>query len=160
MLVILLWAITVFGSGWREWSKGIYLLFAIFMWGACLWSAIWFLRMCHYMYLYPDHLVCKCPFRKSFVLYYDRCIVGMDYATTTGTTRWWIYLSYGPLPKYKGKSPANRINSLRTKPGFVCIQFSFMRKCMRRCFRYSPSIRKSACNPRIICIAGTNSRRT
>jgi len=68
MLVILLWAITVFGSGWREWSKGIYLLFAIFMWGACLWSAIWFLRMCHYMYLYPDHLVCKCPFRKRFVL--------------------------------------------------------------------------------------------
>lgn len=62
-------------------------------------------------------------FVKSFVLYYDRCIVGMDYATTTGTTRWWIYLSYGPLPKYKGKSPANRINSLRTKPGFVRIQF-------------------------------------
>lgn len=123
MLVILLWAITVFGSGWREWSKGIYLLFAIFMWGACLWSTIWFLRMCHYIYLYPDHLVCKCPFRKSFVLYYDRCIVGMDYATTTGTTRWWIYLSYGLLPKYKGKSPANRINSLRTKPGFVRIQF-------------------------------------
>lgn len=30
MLVILLWAITVFGSGWCEWSKGIYLLFAIF----------------------------------------------------------------------------------------------------------------------------------
>ena len=57
------------------------------------------------------------------MLYYDRCIVGMDYATTTGTTRWWIYLSYGPLPKYKGKSPANRINSLRTKPGFVRIQF-------------------------------------
>lgn len=62
------------------------------------------------------------PFVKV-VLYYDRCIVGMDYATTTGTTRWWIYLSYGPLPKYKGKSPANRINSLRTKPGFVRIQF-------------------------------------
>ena len=57
------------------------------------------------------------------MLYYDRCIVGMDYATTTGTTRWWIYLSYEPLPKYKGKSPANRINSLRTKPGFVRIQF-------------------------------------
>lgn len=64
MLVILLWAITVFGSGWREWSKGIYLLFAIFMWGACLWSAIWFLRMCHYMYLYPVIWFASVPFVK------------------------------------------------------------------------------------------------
>ena len=47
----------------------------------------------------------------------------MDYATTTGSTNWWIYLSYGPLPKYKGNSPANRINSLRTNQEFVRIMY-------------------------------------
>lgn len=79
-----------------------------------VFGVFWFISMDEHVYLYPDHLVCTRPFRKSVVLYYDRCMVGMDYATTTGSTDWWIYLSYGPLPKYKGNSPANRINSLRT----------------------------------------------
>ena len=74
-------------------------------------------------FLYQNHLVCTRPFRKSVVLYCDRCMVGMDYATTTGSTDWRIYLSYGPLPKYKGNSPANRINSLRTNQEFVRIMY-------------------------------------
>ena len=88
------------------------------------WMGVfWFISMDEHVYLYPDHLVCTRPFRKSVVLYYDRCMVGMDYATTTGSTNWWIYLSYGPLPKYKGNSPANRINSLRTNQEFVRIMY-------------------------------------
>lgn len=88
------------------------------------WCGVfWFISMDEHVYLYPDHLVCKRPFRKNVVLYYDRCTVGMDYATTSGDTNWWIYLSYGPLPKYKGNSPANRINSLRTNEEFVRIMY-------------------------------------
>lgn len=82
-------------------------------------GVFWFISMGEHVYLYQNHLVCTRPFRKSVVLYYDRCMVGMDYATTTGSTDWWIYLSYGPLPKYKGNSPVNRINSLRTNQEFV-----------------------------------------
>jgi len=88
-----------------------------------VFGVFWFISMDEHVYLYPDHLVCTRPFRKSVVLYYDRCMVGMDYATTTGSTDWWIYLSYGPLPKYKGNSPANRINSLRTNQEFVRIMY-------------------------------------
>lgn len=88
-----------------------------------MFGVFWFISMDEHVYLYPDHLVCTRPFRKSVVLYYDRCMVGMDYATTTGSTNWWIYLSYGPLPKYKGNSPANRINSLRTNQEFVRIMY-------------------------------------
>ncbi len=88
-----------------------------------VFGVFWFISMDEHVYLYPDHLVCTRPFRKSIVLYYDRCMVGMDYATTTGSTDWWIYLSYGPLPKYKGNSPANRINSLRTNQEFVRIMY-------------------------------------
>lgn len=33
-----------------------------------------------------------------------------------------------------------------------------MRKCMRRCFKYSQSIRESACNQRIICAVETRGR--
>ncbi len=51
------------------------------------WMGVfWFISMDEHVYLYPDHLVCTRPFRKSVVLYYDRCMVGMDYATTTGST--------------------------------------------------------------------------
>ena len=53
------------------------------------WMGVfWFISMDEHVYLYPDHLVCTRPFRKSVVLYYDRCMVGMDYATTTGSTNW------------------------------------------------------------------------
>ena len=88
-----------------------------------VFGVFWFISMDEHVYLYPNHLVCTRPFRKSVVLYCDRCMVGMDYATTTGSTDWWIYLSYGPLPKYKGNSPANRINSLRTNQEFVRIMY-------------------------------------
>ena len=86
-------------------------------------GVFWFISMDEHVYLYPNHLVCTRPFRKSVVLYCDCCMVGMDYATTTGSTNWWIYLSYGPLPKYKGNSPANRVNSLRTNQEFVRIMY-------------------------------------
>lgn len=49
-------------------------------------GVFWFISMDEHVYLYPNHLVCTRPFRKSVVLYYDRCMVGMDYATTTGST--------------------------------------------------------------------------
>ena len=51
-------------------------------------GVFWFISMDEHAYLYPNHLVCMRPFRKSVVLYYDRCMVGMDYATTTGSTNW------------------------------------------------------------------------
>lgn len=77
-----------------------------------------------YVLIYDDRLVCKCPLCKDIVMEYDKCTVGMDYATTTGATNLWIYLVYGMLPKYRFNSEANRINSVKFRDGFVKIMYS------------------------------------
>lgn len=81
-------------------------------------------RGARYVLVEPSRLICKCPFRKDIVMEYERCIVGMDYSEGISMTVWWIYLTYEPLPKYNPKIPANRINALKYKDGFVRIAYS------------------------------------
>lgn len=86
----------------------------VFVWSNCA----------RYVLVEPSRLICKCPFRKDIVMEYERCIVGMDYSEGISMTVWWIYLTYEPLPKYNPKIPANRINALKYKDGFVRIAYS------------------------------------
>ena len=75
--------------------------------------------------IYDDHIVCKGLFPSSKIfLDYDRCNVGMDWHAQNGNKIWWIYLCYGYAPTYKGKSPANRINAAKFRPGFIKIMYS------------------------------------
>ena len=47
----------------------------------------------------------------------------MDYHLQRGCKVWWIYLCYGPGPKFDPKKPYNRMNSLKCKPGFIRIMY-------------------------------------
>lgn len=60
----------------------------------------------------------------QFELEYQKCNVGMDYHMQGGQTIWWIYLCYGPLPQYKTKNKANRMNAVKIRPGFIKIMYS------------------------------------
>lgn len=72
-----------------------------------------------------DYLTCKglLP-RKTFVLEYKKCNVGMDYHEQNGNKIWWIYLCYGSPPWYQAKRQVKRINAEAIRPGFVKIMYS------------------------------------
>jgi len=73
----------------------------------------------------PTIVICRGILPQSaFYMNYDQCCVGMDYHIQNGNKVWWIYLCIGPTPKYKGKNPVNRINTVKIRPGFVRIMYS------------------------------------
>ena len=74
--------------------------------------------------IYSGHIVCRTPFCPTIVMEYEKCTVGMDYHWQRGCKVWWIYLCYGPSPKFDSKKPYNRMNSLKCKPGFIRIMYS------------------------------------
>lgn len=91
----------------------------------CVGCFIWSLISCsRYIVLEEDRLLCKALFRKTIVLEYSKCNVGMDYSYNTSAAYWWIYFSIGPLPKYNPKIPINRINSVKYSDSLVKIMYS------------------------------------
>ena len=75
--------------------------------------------------IYADRIICKRLLPKdTFSVFYETCNIGMDYHFQNGNKIWWIYFCEGPLPRYKGKNAANRINTGKIKPGFIKIMYS------------------------------------
>lgn len=102
--------------------------FPAFM-GACFFVGIvafliwsWKSTMCK-VQIQPAHIICKTLFCADIVMEYEKCTVGMDYHLQRGCKVWWIYLCYGPGPKFDPKKPYNRMNSLKCKPGFIRIMY-------------------------------------
>lgn len=62
--------------------------------------------------------------RDTFELEYANCNVGIDYHCQYGRKIWWIYLCYGPHPRFKKSNQSNRTNALKIKPGFIKIMYS------------------------------------
>lgn len=86
---------------------------------------IWSLISCsRYIVLENDRLLCKALFRKTIVLEYSKCNVGIDYSYNSSTVFWWIYFCIGPLPKYNPKIPVNRVNAIKYSDSFVRIMYS------------------------------------
>lgn len=73
--------------------------------------------------LHPDRIVCKgwLP-RHTYELEYLKCNVGMDYSWANGRKVWWIYLCYGPPPRYSSKS-LDRISTEKYRPGFIKMHY-------------------------------------
>ena len=75
--------------------------------------------------IYPEYIVCTAAFpRSTFRMNYSECNVGMDYHCQNGNQIWWICLCTGTMPRYSSKNPANRINTVRIKPGFIRVMYS------------------------------------
>lgn len=75
--------------------------------------------------IHSNHIKCKGLFpRDTFVIEYSKCIIGMDYHVQNWNKVWWIYLCYGQPPQYKSKNPANRMNAVIIRPGFIKIMYS------------------------------------
>lgn len=74
--------------------------------------------------IHADYIICYGLPGRSFQMRYDDCRVGMDYHLQNGSKIWWIYLCQGAMPQYRKGNPANRINSLRIRPGFIRIMYS------------------------------------
>lgn len=89
--------------------------------GCFIWSII---SCSRYIILENDRLLCKALFRKSIVLEYSKCNVGIDYSYNSSSVFWWIYFSIGPLPKYNPKIPVNRVNAIKYSDSFVRIMYS------------------------------------
>lgn len=88
----------------------------------CVWVIyISFSRCACYIRLSCTYLECIYPFKK-ITLRYSECTVGMDYSWVRGSKLWWIYLCYGPAPRF-APNAVNRINAMRCKEGFVRILY-------------------------------------
>ena len=75
--------------------------------------------------IFPEKVICKGLFpQETFEIEYARCNIGMDCHHQYGRKIWWIYLCYGPHPKFKASDKSNHINTMRIKPGFVKIMYS------------------------------------
>ena len=84
-----------------------------------LYYAVWRIE------IQENKLICRGMFPwQTFELVYEMCNIGLDYHGQNGGRMWWIYICEGIMPKYKPGNPANRINSLKIKPGFVKIMYS------------------------------------
>ena len=88
---------------------------AFIIWG-------WRSTMCK-VKIQPACIICKTLFCADIVMEYEKCTVGIDYHWQWGRKVWWIYLCYGPGPKFDPKKPYNRMNSLKCKPGFIRIMY-------------------------------------
>ena len=89
--------------------------------GCFIWSII---SCSRYIVLENDRLLCKALFRKTIVLEYSKCNVGIDYSYNSSAVFWWIYFCIGPMPKYNPKIPVNRVNAIKYSDSFVKIMYS------------------------------------
>ena len=48
----------------------------------------------------------------------------MDYSWRSGGKIWWIYICYGPPPRFKSANSSNRMNSVKFKPGFIKMHYN------------------------------------
>lgn len=62
--------------------------------------------------------------RDTFEMEYASCNIGIDYHCQYGRTIWWIYLCYGAHPRFRKGNKANRMNTLKIRPGFIKIMYS------------------------------------
>ena len=107
----------VSGSPFMGFLMGVFSIgtVAFIIWG-------WKSTMCK-VQIQPAYIICKTLFCADIVMEYEKCTVGMDYHLQRGCKVWWIYLCYGPGPKFDTKKPYNRMNSLKCKPGFIRIMY-------------------------------------
>lgn len=75
--------------------------------------------------LYSNRIVCKglLP-SQTYEIEYEKCNIGMDYSWRSGGKIWWIYICYGPAPRFKSASSLNRMNSVKFKPGFIKMHYN------------------------------------
>lgn len=94
--------------------------------GLCLVLAVVLLKPAAWrVELQADCAVCKGLLAKdTFTISYETCTIGMDWHMQNQNKIWWIYLCYGPKPTYPTENPANRMNTLKCKPGFIRIMYS------------------------------------
>ena len=88
-----------------------------------VWAVPFFLAYMRRVELHSDRIVCKgwLPCH-TYELEYHKCNVGMDYSWANGRKVWWIYLCYGPPPRYSSKS-LDRISTEKYRPGFIKMHY-------------------------------------
>ncbi len=91
---------------------------------ATLVVAIWcWERTMRRVEIRPDQIICRAWLCKNIVIDYAKSTIGMDYHLQRGQKVWWIYLCYGPSPKFDSRKPYNRMNALKCKQGFIRIMY-------------------------------------
>ena len=75
--------------------------------------------------LYSNKVVCKgiLP-SQTYEIDYEKCNIGMDYSFGRGRKIWWIYICYGPPPRFKSANSPNRMNAVKFKPGFIKMHYN------------------------------------
>ena len=75
--------------------------------------------------LYSDKIVCKglLP-SQTYEIEFEKCNIGMDYSWRSGGEIWWIYICYGPPPRFKSVNSPNRMNAEKFKPGFIKMHYN------------------------------------
>lgn len=75
--------------------------------------------------IYKDKIVCKglLP-NQTYEIEYEKCNIGMDYSWRSGGKIWWIYICYGPPPRFKAANSPNRMNAVKFKPGFIKMHYN------------------------------------
>lgn len=61
---------------------------------------------------------------QTYEIEYEKCNIGMDYSWKSGGKIWWIYICYGPPPRFKSANSPNRMNSVKFKPGFIKMHYN------------------------------------
>lgn len=75
--------------------------------------------------IYSNKIVCKGIFPiQTYEIEYEKCNIGMDYSWKSGGKFWWIYICYGPPPRFKSANSPNRMNAVKFKPGFIKMHYN------------------------------------
>lgn len=75
--------------------------------------------------IHKDKVVCKGLFpSQTYEIEYEKCNIGMDYSWRSGGKIWWIYICYGPPPRFKSVNSPNRMNAEKFKPGFIKMHYN------------------------------------
>ena len=75
--------------------------------------------------LYSNKVICKSLLPKqAYEIEYEKCNIGMDYSWSRNGKIWWIYICYGPPPKFKSANSPNRMNAEKFKPGFIKMHYN------------------------------------
>ena len=121
LLNILCWIILAI---WER-EKGMLLLATFFIVIELALSMYYMNLAIRRVELYSNRIVCKglLP-SQTYEIEYEKCNIGMDYSWRSGGKIWWIYICYGPAPRFKSASSLNRMNSVKFKPGFIKMHYN------------------------------------
>ena len=123
-LVLLLLCLAIAAQCWIDRDTGGTVVFLILALLALGLAACTFVPGIRRVELYPEWIICKGLPGQSFRMRYEDCRVGMDYHEQNGGKIWWVYLCQGEMPRYPKGNPANRINAVKIRPGFIRIMYS------------------------------------